>query len=181
MAVIADKLAHFSSAWKKREVSLTGYNWCHCSCNSLQLLVKQHVKRALISVYHSVFMALLWCASSQTAKIHELIKPLFPLGLWLSQKWKPNKFSVPFFPLISVFICFGNNKTHYTDHCCCFTSTCTHTVTFTMAVSGASIHWQGKSSERPLPNTWMYSHNCWWNPVICFPEIKSISLIDFNG
>lgn len=81
--------------------------------------------------------------------------------------------------LISVFICFGNNKTHYSDRRCRSVCTCTQTVTFAVAVWGASALWQGKgkSSERPPVSTWMLGGN----PVIRFPSIHVIRVDDFKG
>lgn len=142
---------------------------------------------------HSVqyyFNALLWGPSEnnvrqtgwQAAKIHELIKLLLPLGLCFSQKWKPNKFTVPFKPNLSLHLLWEQQNPLYRSLFSLYIHTNTHTLTFAVAVSGASSHWQGKRSERPLLNTWMHSHNCWWNPVICFSEIKkNIRLIDFTG
>lgn len=116
-------------------------------------------------------------AGWHAAKIHELIKLFLPLD-YGSHRNESLINSLSPLSLIAVFICFGNNKTHYTDHCWRFTyihintHSHTHTMTFAVAVSGASSRWQGKRSERPLLNTWMHSHNGGWNPVICLSEIK---------
>lgn len=78
------------------------------------------------------FNALLWVAgennvrqtSWQAAHIHELIKLLLPLGLWFSQKWKPNKFTVPFKPNLCLHLLWEQQNPLYRSLLSLYIATC---------------------------------------------------------
>lgn len=90
------------------------------------------------------FTALAWRYEwyRQTANIHELIKLILPLGLWFSQKWKPNECTVPFKPNLSLHLLCKQQNPLYRSLLLLHIHT--HRLTFAVAASQASSHWHGE-------------------------------------